>query len=238
MTASLFYIDAVHPGRVTVSGEEAQHASGSLRVRPGEVVLVCDGRGTLGRAEVLRTEGRSRLVLDVGDVVAHEQPRDICVVQAVPKGDHGDLAVDLLTQTGATSIVPWASARTVVDWKGKEQAKLERWRRVAKAASKQARRPYLPQIEDLCVGTPTISGSGFVLHEQAATSLFDVDLPQGPLTVVVGPEGGLSDDEVRDLQDAGAHPVNLGSQILRASSAGAAACVWIRGLDSRSEIVT
>lgn len=234
MTAPLFYVDSVGVGPLTLDGDRARHAAGSMRLKPGEPVTVCDGHGAVGYAQVVQVDGRSRLVLDVQKVEVHQAPSSLCVVQALPKGDHADLAVDLLTQTGASRIVPWASKRAVADWKGKQQTKVERWRRVAMASAMQSRRLFLPQIDALCEGVPAIEGHGLVLHEAAQQSLFDLDLPAGPITVVVGPEGGLDDDEVGALEDMGAIPVSLGDQILRTSSAGAAACVWIRGFESRS----
>lgn len=233
MTAPLFYVDAVTE-RLSITGEQARHAAGSLRLSVGEEVLVCDGRGTVGRSQVAQVIGRDELVLDVHDLTTLPVPRTVRVVQAIPKAERGELAVELLTETGADEIVPWASARTVADWRGKQDAKVQRWRRVALAAAKQSRRAFLPTVAELCTGLPEPIGSTLVLHEDADTSLFTMDLPQGPLTVVVGPEGGLTEDEVGGLVAGGAQAVRLGSEILRTSTAGAAACVWIRGYEKRT----
>lgn len=234
MTAPLFYLDRVSPGQATIGGDEARHAAGSMRIRQGERVEVCDGAGVVGHGRVVDVRGRGEVVVQIDSVERRPTPREVCVVQGLPKGDHADLAVDLLTQTGVSRIVPWASQRAIADWRGKEKAKRERWVRVARAAAKQSRRAFLPEITALQQGIPAISGFGVVLHEQAQDHLYDLDLPEGPLTVVVGPEGGLSDEEVEALQRQGATPVRLGEEILRTSSAGAAACVWIRGFEKRS----
>lgn len=90
--------------------------------------------------------------------------------------------------------------------------------------------PILP----LCTGLPDLVGQAFVLHEEADTDLFSVDPAAGPITVVVGPEGGLTDHEAAAMQDAGARIVGLGATIMRTSTAGAAACVWIRGFEMRT----
>lgn len=233
MTAPLFYVDEVRPGRIVITGEDARHAAGAMRLRVAEPVILCDGRGTVGQSVVAQLRGRDEVAVEVGEIHIHPEPREITVVQAIPKGERADLAVELLTETGASRIVPWTSQRTVADWRGKEQAKVQRWRRVATAAAKQSRRYFLPVIDEPRRGIPEVPGRIIVLHEQARTSLFDVDLATGPLTVVVGPEGGLSDAEVAGWSQRGAVPVRLGDQILRTSTAGSAACVWIRGIEKR-----
>jgi 16S rRNA (uracil1498-N3)-methyltransferase len=225
MTAPLFYAKLPESGEVTLLGDEARHAGSAMRLRPGQQVLVCDGAGRVGTCLVTAADRRS--VTARIDAILHvEAPPELTVIQALPKGERGELAVELLTETGVSRIVPWASARTVADWRGKEAAKVDRWRRVAFAAAKQARRAHLPQVADLLVGVPEAT---FVLHEDASQQLYRMDLPVGPITVVVGPEGGLTDDEIEAM---GGVPVRLGSEILRTSTAGAAACLWIRGVQA------
>ena len=232
MTAPLFYTDVVpDAGTVVLPEADARHAA-ALRLHPGETALLCDGAGRVARTTVAAV-GTRGLELQVVAVSGVPAPRPIRVVQAVPKGERADLAVELLTETGATEIVPWRSQRAVADWRGKEQAKRQRWLRVARAAGMQSRRTHLPRVTDLAIGLPEVIGHGLVLHEEAATDLFDLDLPPGPLTVVVGPEGGLTASEVAGLQEQGAQVVGLGPLILRTSTAGAAACVWIRGFEKR-----
>lgn len=225
MTAPLFYAP-LDGDEVVLTGDEGRHAAGAMRLRAGEAILVCDGEGTVATCAVTSVDRRA-VMAQVEQVAYVPRPRELTVVQAIPKGDRGDLAVELLTETGVSTIVPWASARTVSDWRGKEQAKVERWRRVATAASKQSRRAWLPHVAPLLNVVP--QSATFVLHEGAAQTLFEVDLPAGPITVVVGPEGGLDDQEIETVQG---RVVRLGPEIMRTSTAGAAACVWIRGVDS------
>ena len=233
MTAPLFYVDEVsRQGMLSIRGDEAKHASSALRIAAGEQVLVGDGRGTVARCTVQRAD-RSQIQMRIDEVDEVPAPRELTVVQAIPKGERGDLAVELLTEAGASAIVPWQSDRTVSDWRGKEVAKRQRWERVAQAAAKQSRRAWIPQIHDPCAATPPVQGSTWILHEGAADSMFGLDLPAGPLTVVVGPEGGLTAREVTDLREAGGLAVRMGPEIMRTSTAGAAACVWIRGLEKR-----
>lgn len=233
MTAPLFYVDDVgRTGSVVIRGEEARHAGSAMRIGAGERVLVGDGRGTLAHCSVQRAD-RGEILLRIDEVEDVAPPRELVVVQAIPKGERADLAVELLTEAGVSRIVPWQSARTIADWRGKHTAKRQRWERVAYAAAKQSRRAWLPQIHEYLVGLPQVAGTTLLLHEDASDSLFGIDVPAGPLTLVVGPEGGLTAQEVAGLVEAGARAVRMGPEILRTSTAGAAACVWIRGLEMR-----
>lgn len=239
MTAPLFYADVVPAaGRLTITGAEAHHAGSAMRLAPGETVLVSDGRGALATCRVAESARGAPMVVEVLAVEHVAAGSPITVVQAIPKGERADLAVELLAEAGAAVVVPWASQRTVAQWRGKEAAKLERWRRVARAASKQSRRAHVLTVRPLCTGVPELPGPAFVLHEDAEECLYDLDLPAGPLTVVVGPEGGLSGGEVLALVAAGARPVRLGQEILRTSTAGAAACLWLKGWQTRSRSMT
>ncbi len=136
----------------------------------------------------------------------------------------------MLTEVGVARIVPWAASRSVAVWKGERIAKgLARWRSTAREAAKQSRRPWHPEVDDLATTEQVAALVGaaalaVVLHEEAAEPLAGLDVPtSGEVVVVVGPEGGLSDDEVAALTAAGARAVRLGAEVLRTSTAGVAA---------------
>ncbi len=159
----------------------------------------------------------------------------VTVVQALPKSDRSELAVELATEAGADAFVAWQSERCVARWDG--QAKVEkglrRWEAVARSAARQSRRPYVPAVTSLvstpelvaAVGATTAAGAVvLVLHESANQPLTDVGLERATgVTLVVGPEGGISDDEVAALSAAGATVVRLGPTVLRTSTAAAVA---------------
>jgi 16S rRNA (uracil1498-N3)-methyltransferase len=154
----------------------------------------------------------------------------VTVVQALPKGDRGELAVEVLTEVGVATVVPWAASRSVAVWRGERADKsLARWRTTAREAAKQARRAWFPYVEAMATTAQvcTLLGSvdlAVVLHEDASTCLASLDVPvTGSLLVVVGPEGGLTDDEVAAFAAAGAHAVRLGDEVLRTSTAGVVA---------------
>lgn len=222
-------LDGVTPGTtVVVEGDEAHHAVAVRRLRVGEEVMLTDGRGRRATGAIALT-GKRRLdvVVDTLDHLPVPEPR-ITVVQALPKGERGELAVEVLTEIGVATIVPWAASRSVAVWRGERAAKsLAKWRATAREAAKQARRAWFPHVEELASTTEVAALAAehdvvAVLHEGASSSL--VDLPAGQrVLVVVGPEGGISPDELAEFEQAGAFGVRLGDEVLRTSTAGVAA---------------
>jgi 16S rRNA (uracil1498-N3)-methyltransferase len=215
---------------VTVDGDEAHHAVAVRRLRVGESVVLTDGYGVSVVGVVDATGKRTFTVTVASRVVVPRPEPGITVVQALPKGDRGELAVEVLTEVGVGRIVPWAAARSVAVWKGERAEKsLARWRSTAREAAKQARRSWFPEVDPLALTAEVAalvaaSSLTVVLHEEAAHPLAAVPVPEaGPIVVVVGPEGGLTEDEVAALVDAGAVSVRLGSEVLRTSTAGVVA---------------
>jgi len=135
---------------VEVTGDEAHHAVAVRRLRVGEPVVLTDGAGRAVTGEVAST-GKRVFAVTVASVDDAERPQpELVVVQALPKGDRGELAVEVLTEIGAARIVPWAAARSVAVWKGERAVKsLARWRSTAREAAKQARRSWFPEVSDL-----------------------------------------------------------------------------------------
>ena len=229
--APLFLLDELPDTDVlTVAGPEGRHAVDVLRLAPGERVRVGDGRGLLAEGTVLAAASGA---LQVQVEARHEVPAPeptLVLVQALPKGDRGPLAVELATELGVDRVVPWTAARCVTRWReGRTERGLAKWRAAARAASKQARRPRVPEVTEP-MSTRQVCGLladaelALVLHEQARRPLAGLAVPaQGTVVVVVGPEGGLTDGEVVAFRAAGAESVRLGAEVLRTSTAGAAA---------------
>ncbi len=224
-------LDGVRGGDVvTLEGDEAHHAVAVRRLREGERVVLTDGRGRSCEGTVTGT-GKRRLDVTADVVTDHPEPAPaLVVVQALPKGDRGELAVEMLTEVGVARIVPWAAARSVAVWKGERAEKsLARWRATAREAAKQARRPWHPAVDPLASTADVVAllagaDLAVVLHESADAPLAAVAVPDaGSVVVVVGPEGGLTDHELSAFADAGAGPVRLGAEVLRTSTAGPAA---------------
>jgi 16S rRNA (uracil1498-N3)-methyltransferase len=212
-----------------VEGSEGRHAVEVLRLAPGERVRVGDGRGTIAEGDVVAAGAEGLRVAVRARFEVPEPAPEFVLVQALPKGDHGPLAVDLATELGVDRIVPWTAARCVTRWREDRVAKgVQKWRSAARAASKQSRRPRIPEVTEPMT-TREVCGMladvdlAVVLHEQARRPLAELQIPRtGTIAVVVGPEGGLTDGEVVAFRAAGAEAVRLGPEVLRTSTAGAA----------------
>jgi len=224
-------LDGVATGSVVeVTGDEAHHAVAVRRLREGERVVLTDGCGTAAIGVVTST-GKRVFAVTVEDVSREERPEPaITVVQALPKGERGELAVEVLTEVGVDRIVPWAASRSVAVWKGERAAKSHaKWCATAREAAKQSRRSWLPTVTPLAATADLaalVAGADLavVLHEDATAPLSAVHVPaSGRVVVVVGPEGGITPDELAVLTDAGARVVRLGAEVLRTSTAGVVA---------------
>lgn len=205
-----------------------------------------------GQVAAVTAGQRPVLEVVVGAVTAEPQPAwTVTLVQALAKGDRDELAVEAATELGVDEIVPWQAERSVSVWKGEKLSKgAARWRATVVAACKQSRRAWLPPVAEL-VTTAALSrlvaervaagATVLVLHEAATagivatvqaavaagrspqTAAAGAAPSRGAVVLVVGPEGGISDDEVAVLLRAGASAVVLGSSVLRTSTAGPAA---------------
>ncbi|MDT9683013.1 16S rRNA (uracil(1498)-N(3))-methyltransferase [Streptomyces sp. TRM76323] len=245
MTAPVFVADdltAAAPGAVlTLDGPEGRHAVSVRRLRTGEEVVLTDGAGRGAYGTVAAVEGKDRLDVAVAEVRDEPVPTPrITVVQALPKGDRGELAVETMTETGVDAVVPWAASRCVTQWRGERGLKaLAKWRATAREAGKQSRRLRFPDVAD-AAGTKAVArlladaDFAAVLHEEGAEPLATAPLPAtGEIVLVVGPEGGVAPDELAVFAEAGARPYRLGRSVLRTSTAGTAAAALLLGRTGR-----
>ncbi len=236
MVATLFYVDALpDTGSLAVlDGDEGFHAATVRRIRPGEQLVLGDGAGGLAHCQVERAgrDGLRARVLGRWSVAPGHPP--VTVVQALPKSERSELAIELATEAGADAFLAWQAARCVANWEGARVDKgLRRWRAVARSAARQSRRAHIPRVGGV-LSTAELTqrirdqvAAGAVvlaLHESATDRLADVDVAQAnSLSLVVGPEGGITSEEIAALTDAGAVAVRLGPQVLRTSTAAAVA---------------
>jgi 16S rRNA (uracil1498-N3)-methyltransferase len=236
MVATLFYVEALpEVGELAVvDGDEGFHAASVRRIRPGEELVLGDGAGGLAHCVVERAarDGLQARVLDRWSVAAGRPP--VTVVQALPKSERSELAIELATEAGADAFLAWQASRCVASWEGARVDKgLRRWRAVARSAARQSRRAHIPPVEgvlstaaltqrvrdEVAVGAVVLA-----LHESATARIVDVAVTQADsLVLVVGPEGGIAPEEISALTDAGAIAVRLGPQVLRTSTAAAVA---------------
>jgi 16S rRNA (uracil1498-N3)-methyltransferase len=233
VSAPVFVVgrDQLAAGRVVLDGAEGRHAATVTRLGPGEDVVLVDGAGRRGTGTVAAVSGKDTLEVDVVSVEDEPEPVPrLVVVQALAKGDRGETAVETMTEVGVDEVVPWAAARCVTRWNADRADKaLARWRSTAQAAAKQSRRARFPIIAPLAstreVGTRLGSAAvAMVLHEEAAEPLSALRPPSaGEIVVVVGPEGGITPDELTAFAAAGASAYRIGPTVLRTSTAGTAA---------------
>jgi 16S rRNA (uracil1498-N3)-methyltransferase len=228
-------LDQVEPGdTVRLDGPEGRHAVQVRRIGVGERVDLADGEGQRAAGAVSSVDTASAgpsLVLTVStrSYDAEPAPRFV-LVQALAKGDRDVTAIEAATELGVDELVPWQAERSIVVWRPDRAAKSrDRWAATVLAAAKQSRRSRVPSVSPVrdtagVVELVTASAVTLVLHEDATTPLTAAELPDaGDVLVVVGPEGGISSGELRRLVSAGAVAVQLGSHVLRSSTAGPAA---------------
>ena len=244
MALALFYVDALpEVGEVAVvDGDEGFHAANVRRIRPGEELDLGDGDGTVAHC-VVEDVGKGRLTAKVLDRTTVPLPSpSVTVVQALPKSDRSELAIELATEAGADAFVAWQASRCVARWESaaKVDKGLRRWGAVARSAARQSRRPYIPSVSGL-VSTAELAqrvrddgATTLVLHESATVKLTELSVAQpDSLLLIVGPEGGIADDEISALSDAGATAVRLGPTVLRTSTAAAVALGALGALTPR-----
>lgn len=236
MVATLFYVDALPDAGAlaVVDGDEGFHAATVRRIRPGAQLVLGDGAGGLARCEVEHA-GRDGLRARVLGRWSVEPGRPaVTVVQALPKSDRSELAIELATEAGADAFLAWQAARCVASWEGARVDKgLRRWRAVARSAARQSRRAHIPPVEGVLSTAALIervreevsAGSAVLaLHESATDRLADRHVGQADsVLLLIGPEGGITPDEIAALTAAGAQAVRLGPQVLRTSTAAAVA---------------
>lgn len=215
---------------IVLAGPEGRHAADVRRLGVGERVVLADGDGQVADCVVTRVQrGQLELAVRQRSVLPAPDPA-LAVVQAIPKGERGQLAVELMTEAGVDVIVPWAAERCVARWQGERGDRaVARWRSTAREAAKQARRGRVPEVTgpaDLGEVTARAARAAraFILDPQAGEQLSETPLPRsGEMLVIVGPEGGIAPAEADALTRAGATAARLGPTVLRTSSAGMAA---------------
>jgi 16S rRNA (uracil1498-N3)-methyltransferase len=200
------------------------------RLVAGERADVTDGAGTVAECVVTAVRPGS---VDLEVLATRTEPAAeprIVVVQAIPKGERGELAVEIMTEVGVDSVVAWQAERCVARWRGDRADKaLARWQATAREAAKQSRRAWIPEVTGP-EATPAIARRvaaaelAVRLDPDGSAALDRLRWPdRGEIVLIVGPEGGVSPAEADSLAQAGAVAARLGPTVLRSSSAGAVA---------------
>ncbi len=217
-----------------LSGAEGRHAATVRRLSRGERVDVTDGAGAVAECAVSAVRpGVVELEVLATRAEPAAEPR-IVVVQAIPKGERGELAVEIMTEVGVDAVVAWQAERCVARWRAdRADRALARWRSTAREAAKQARRAWIPEVTGP-EATPAVAARvaaarlAILLDPAAPVGLGGIGVPdRGEILVIVGPEGGLTPAEADALTQAGAVAARLGPTVLRSSSAGPVAAALV-----------
>jgi 16S rRNA (uracil1498-N3)-methyltransferase len=236
-----FFVDQVRNGRAEISGDDAQHLTRVLRVEVGDKYEISDNRQVfLAQVETAR---KSLVVFEtLSKLEAVAPPVHITLCAAIFKFDHFEWMIEKATELGVARIVPLISTRTERGLDKAAQKRIERWRRIGLEASQQSRRAHLPEIEDAARWADALTTSAdhrYALEENPGAAPFLAALSRerksaDQVALLVGPEGGWTDEERADFAKAGWTPVSLGPSILRAETAGIAGlavinAAWLAG---------
>lgn len=237
MFTSNLSADLISGSVVDLTGAEAKHAISVRRMRVGEAIQLTNKIGLRVRGLVDSINGNS-LKVRITTVSQDPKPRiQVTLIQALAKGDRDELAIQACTELGLIKVIPWEADRSISRWIGLKETKgVERWQSIVTEAAKQSLSSWHPiveapikgiQVADLAPNFDRI----LVLDPTAPIGMGTIDWPtEGSVALVVGPEGGISDLELSELEKAGAIRVNLGEPILRTSTAGIAALSAILAL--------
>lgn len=205
--------------------EDALHAVRVLRIDVGDIFNLSDGNGSWSKV-IVREAAKKSLRVEVLES-GYEEPlaQSFTVIQAIPKGDRIKEAIELCAEGGADRIVMWKAARSI----GKSEDKIDKLQTTAREASKQSRRFRIPSVVGVATTENIIDeiakvDLAIVLHESAPIPISQVVIPGAKkVAIIIGPEGGLTDDEVDTFAAAGAKVALLGRPVLRSAHAGLAA---------------
>jgi 16S rRNA (uracil1498-N3)-methyltransferase len=213
---------------IHLTGDEARHAATVARLRVGERVKASNGRGTIAQVEAIEVSPTD-VVAVVVDVSHHQKlSPELWLVQALAKGGRDEQALEQAVELGVARVIPWQAGRSVSVWRGDKVEKGQaRWARIAHEAAKQSLQAWWPEVARLHSTDDLVS-----MCSEASVVVLDPDAPlpltavvellpaEKPIALVVGPEGGISDQERDKIMTSGGVAGRLGPTVLRTSTAG------------------
>jgi len=233
---SRFYVrpEDVAGDKINIEKEESHHIIDVMRLKEGDPITVFDGTGREYDGKI-GTVANKRVTIGIlsSRTVSKKIKTSIALAQAMPKKDKMDLIVQKATELGVSKIIPIESSRTIVRVKGdKRQSKVDRWQKIAVEASKQSGRTELPGIGSITAFADILASIGEYdiaimpcLSKRSVTlrqALKRANSPKSAL-VIIGPEGGFSDEEIGKAVKSGSVPVTLGPLVLKSDTAAIAA---------------
>ena len=235
---TLFFVDDL-PRKVGSSYEfdsdDAQHAIRVLRMSAGEVFMLSDGQGKWSKVKIFAVKKKSLEVEVMETGIQNPLVISFTVVQALPKGDRLKECIELLTEGGVDTIVPWSAQRSI----GKAEKGVEKLHVTAREASKQSRRFFIPQVTDVANTSRVVELIAqhdlvLVFHESATNKVSEIVTRKyyesQNVMIIIGPEGGITNEELELFKSAGAKVALMGRPILRSAHAGLAAMSAVNAL--------
>ncbi len=226
--------EAKRDGRITVTGPDVNHIKNALRMRAGEVLLISTASEEDFLCRILSIEERQVEAEIISREQSRELPVRLCLFQGLPKGDKMEWIIQKAVELGAFQVIPVATKNTVVKLDAKkEKAKVERWQAIAESAAKQSERSLIPQIGRVMSFQEALAAAAAMDRawipyekeegmESIRCELKALSAEVKTIGILIGPEGGFDEEEVRKAREAGVQPVSLGRRILRTETAGLA----------------
>jgi 16S rRNA (uracil1498-N3)-methyltransferase len=235
---SLFFVDQISSGSTQeLSGDEGHHAVKVMRLQIGEQIKIADNLGNWVSGAITEV-GKKSLKINVSERgnTEHLKP-ELILVQAVTKSDRTKEMLELLTVAGADQIIPWQAQRCISKWKSDST---DKWLTTIRESAKQARRVKLPVLSDAVTTNQLVKlfqaeDQIIVLHESAQLNISQFKFVENTkrIFIIIGPEGGISEDEIAQLTSANAVVIRMGENVLRSAHAGFAALSGIQTLIGR-----
>lgn len=214
--------------QIIVIGEDVKHIKNVLRKQIGDKIEICDGENKrVYKCEILKIDEKQIITKIIEEIKKQEEKVKVDIYQGLPKADKMELIIQKSVELGVSNIIPVAMKRCVVKIESKEEhKKIERWQKIAESAAKQSGRNTIPQIKNIVNISQIIENKEnydiiIVAYENEQENTIKQELKklinkeQLKIAVVIGPEGGLEEKDVKLLKENGAKIVTLGQRILR-----------------------
>ncbi len=220
------------PSELDITDQEYRYLARVLRIRPGEEVVVLNGKGGIWRGRVEAITGSSVRVVELSRIrEQRESPFRIVLLQGVLKGERMDFLIQKTTELGVYELYPVVTEYCQV----RHTRRLEHWRSVAREATRQCRRSIVPIIHEVmglqeAMKETAHIGLRFIFHESADPGGLRSEGPRDGCCILVGPEGGFSPEELKIASEQGFRLVGLGPRVLRAETAGVVATALLQYL--------
>jgi 16S rRNA (uracil1498-N3)-methyltransferase len=215
--------------------DDAQHAIRVLRMSAGEVFMLSDGQGKWSKVKIFAVKKKSLEIEVIETGIQDPLEMSFTVVQALPKGDRLKECIEMLTESGVDTIIPWSAQRSI----GKAEKGIEKLQVTAREASKQSRRLFIPEVTDVANTSKVVELIAqhdlvLVFHESATNKVSEIVTRKyyesQNVMIIIGPEGGITNEELELFKSAGAKVALMGRPILRSAHAGLAAMSAVNAL--------